>query len=97
MPPKAKQRMRYNWRARQSGHDKTRTRPDTRAGKAGLEVAGARPVSDTNAPVLPSRPAKPPREAEDRAPKRKRLGSKQKKRLMKVLEAKEKKAKVSSI
>lgn len=96
MPPKAKQKMRYNWRARQSGLNKSRSHSATRAGKAGGREACQTPSEDTNALVLPSRPAKPPREAEDGAPKRRRLSSKQRKRLMKVLEAKEKKAKACS-
>lgn len=94
MPPKARKKLGYNWKARQSGHDgrsscrvsvASRTRPGT-----------SQPAEDTNALVLPSKPKKRIEEVVDRGSKRKRLNAKQRKRLMKVLEVKEKKDRVRS-
>ena len=91
MPPK---KLGYNWRARQSGNDKRRPHPSLSAGKTGS--AASEPCGDTNALVLPPRAEKRLKGTEERAPKRKRLSAKRRKRLMKVLDAKEKKAKVCS-
>ena len=95
MLPKARKKLGYNWRARQGGHGGGNSRRDAVTRRAhGPEVCG--PLEDSNALVLPSRPKARPEEAEGMASKRKRLSVKQRKRLMKVLEVKDKKKKVCS-
>ena len=89
MPPKARRKLGYNWRARQSQHM-------TSEGGLRLSRASGRTSEDPNALILPSKPRKPLKATDEAVSKRKRLSCKQKKRLMKILEVKEKKAKVSS-
>ena len=88
MPPKARKKLGYNWKARQSGESLGRGQT--------ARKAGAEPAEDTNALVLPARSRKRVESEQDAAPKRKRLSTKQRKRLTKILEVREKKAKVGS-
>lgn len=88
----------YNWKARRSGNDK----PVEKSEKTCLveldeSLFGSNACSnelDTNVQVLPPKRAKLSEEYDTCTSKRKRLNSKQKKRLLKVVEAKEKKVKV---
>lgn len=91
MPPKARRKLGYNWRARQTRHDGSTTRKSL-----ATRFEASEQVEDINALVLPPRPKKRIKEAEERGSKRKKLSAKQRKRLMKVLEVKEKKTKVCS-
>ena len=95
MPPKARKKLGYNWRARQGGRGGGTSRRDSVTKRAlGVEVSET--LEDSNALILPPRPKSRLQEAESRVSKRKRLSAKQKKRLMKILEVKEKKRKVRS-
>ena len=95
MPPKARKKLGYNWRARQGGHGVGNSRLSSVARKVkGVEVCG--PSEDSNALVLPSRAKVQVGEAESRTSKRKRLSARQRKRLTRVLEIKEKKKMVCS-
>ena len=91
MPPQPRKKLGYNWKARQSSKDKPTNR-DLATGRRD----GTTHVQDTNTLVLPTRSIKPLTESEEKAPKRKKLSSKRRKRLMKILEVKEKKKKVCS-
>ena len=88
MPPKTKRKSGYNWRARQPPSE-VRDR-GSRRGESGTER------DDPNAFVLAPKPKKSLNLTGEAGSKRKRLGCKQKKRLIKIVEAKEKKAKVNS-
>ena len=95
MPPKARKKLGYNWRARRSGYGGGTSRRDSVTSRAlGLEVCET--SEDSNALILPSRPKSRLQEVESRLSKRKRLSAKQKKRLLKIVEVKEKKKKVRS-
>jgi hypothetical protein len=82
MPPRAKRKLGYNWRARQSLSE-TCDRSSKKEGEG----------EDPNALILPPKPKKSLKVTGAATSKRKRLGCKQKKRLLKILEAKEKKTK----
>ena len=95
--------LRYNWKARQNGTVKGRLRPLNTNGNVGFDssyfsTAPFQDVLDTNVEVLPSKKTKLDTEDDDALPsvvyKRKKLSGKQKKRLLKVIEVKKKKAKV---
>lgn len=92
MPPKTRKKLGYNWKARQSHYDQGGSRGAGRPA-SGLREEKAR-LEDSNVLVLPARRKRSVEEGEENTSKRKRLSTKQRKRLMKVLEAKEKKAKV---
>ncbi len=97
MPPGKK--LGYNWKARQSRRSEPSNR--TRETVASGDAVSAQEVRygdacdwDTNALVLPKKRAKlEPAEAIN-AHKKKKLSTKQRKRLQKIVEAKEMKAKV---
>lgn len=91
MPPRPRKKLGYNWKARQSN----KSRPNARDFANGRQDVNSS-VLDTNTLLLPCRRNPSLVEIEDKTPKRKRLSSKQKKRLLKVLEVKEKKNKVGS-
>lgn len=101
MSTKSRKRAGYNWKARaQQGGEKARAR----TGKQEVELDesllastyGPSPGLDTNVEVLPPKRAKLNAEGAEGEVKRKRLNAKQKKRLLKVVQVKEKKAKVNS-
>lgn len=104
MLPRKKHR--FNWRARQ-GHTKfERKRDDKNSQECGdlmedicsEEVeygCNAAADDDTNALVLPSKRKKTNKDGDGEVAKKKKLSSAQRKRLQKVVEAKERKAKVS--
>lgn len=94
MPPKARKKLGYNWKARQSGHGGRSSCRGFVASRTGPRTSQS--AEDTNALVLPSNPKKQIEEVVDRGSKRKRLSAKQRKRLMKVLEVKEMKKRVRS-
>lgn len=96
-----KKRAGYNWKARQ----KNRLETVKKSSKAPFQVAldeslfgSSCPTSesplDSNVQVLPSKKAKLSEDGDTYVPKRKKLNAKQRKRLLKVVETKEKKAKV---
>lgn len=91
---------RYNWKARQRSGDELK-----KSGKASFQVeldeslfgsscATCEYDLDSNIQVLPSRKARLSEDSDEHVVKRKKLNAKQRKRLLKVVEAKEKKAKV---
>ena len=92
----------YNWKARQrkvcsNGRSGEVALPKVEGLSESATYCGSEGhglVGDSNALVLPSKRKKTDQSDGEPAPKRKKLSSKQKKRLMKVLEAKEKKAQV---
>ena len=94
----SKRKLGYNWKARrqkaQSNVGAERSVPEIE----GLSVADtsyhAGVPDDSNALILPSKRKKIKTEDADPAPKRKKLSSKQKKRLQKIVEAKQRKAQV---
>ena len=99
--PKEHPKRRYNWKARQRGGGSGRSSEKGESGRRNQpEPQNGDPehCGDTNALVLPSRPKRGRKEdAEEggsRQQKRRKLGPKQKKRLKKVLETKERKARV---
>lgn len=101
MPPKKK--LGYNWRARRHKRSGFRNNeellltsdlPVVELESSATEYVGAR-VDDSNVLVLPSKRKVVDLSESERAPKRKKLSGKQRKRLQKVIEAKEKKARVS--
>ena len=92
MPPKTRKKLGYNWKARQSHHDQGGGR-GAGGPASGLREEKAR-LEDSNALVLPAHRKRSVEEGEENTSKRKRLSTKQRKRLIKVLEAKKKKAKV---
>ena len=101
MPPKKK--LGYNWRARQHKRSGFRNNqelllssdfPLVELESSATEYVGAR-VDDSNVLVLPSKRKGVDSSESERTPKRKKLSGKQRKRLQKIIEAKEKKARVS--
>ena len=94
MPPKARKKLGYNWRARQS--QKKTSEGDLLRRKRDKGIENSRVGEDTNALVLHQKPKKSLKAIEEAGTKRKRLSCMQRKRLLKILEAKEKKAKVCS-
>ena len=95
----SKRKLGYNWRARQQ--KKARSSVAAAKGVPELEnfletdtglYTGLR--GDSNALVIPSKRKKTRDDDAEPAPKRKKLSSKQKKRLQKIIEAKERKAQV---
>lgn len=98
MPPKTRKKLGYNWKARQSGIDGKSGRRRLVDRRRGLETSNQvqELAEDTNALVLPSKLKKRTEKVADRGTKRKRLSAKQRKRLMKVLEVKERKNRVRS-
>ena len=89
----------YNWKARlQSGTEKGKRPTESFCVELDESVFGGTDnlAPDTNAPVLPSKKAKLNEDEETCTVKRRKLNAKQRKRLLKVVEAKEKKAKVNS-
>lgn len=91
-----KRKLGYNWKARQqkaqSNVGAERTVPEVESlSDADAYYAG---VGDSNALVLPSKRKKARTEDVEEAPKRKKLSTRQKKRLQKIIEAKERKAQV---
>lgn len=98
----SRKRLGYNWKARQQKekvNEKSRSlKKDKTNGSPELEPSlSYLPVQDgfdTNVEVLPSKKQKLVKEDDDDVHKRKKLSGKQRKRLLKVIEAKEKKAKV---
>lgn len=92
----------YNWKARQRRSYADGDNGDTVPEVEGLlktdsyyvDGGGHGTVSDSNAFILPSKRKKSDVSHVESAPKRKKLSSKQKKRLQRILEAKEKKVQV---
>ena len=88
----------YNWRARRSGNEKPVKKSEkTCHVELDESLFGSNACSnglDTNVQVLPPKRPKLSDEDDTGTSKRKRLNSKQRKRLLKVVEAKEKKVKV---
>lgn len=102
MPQKKK--LGYNWRARQHKRGGFRHNrelilrsdlPVVELGSSATEYDVGTRVDDSNVLVLPSKRKIADSSEFERAPKRKKLSGKQRKRLQKVVEAKEKRAKVS--
>lgn len=99
----ARRKLGYNWKARQRKTE-SNSRGRTVQGEgfrveldSSLFGGGDEGVWDTNVQVLPSKRAKSREEEEDCTTyKRKRLSSRQRKRLLKVIEVKERKAKVGA-
>jgi len=100
MPPKRK--LGYNWKARQQKRV-DRIGKQNFSAPSSVRVEFERPATDyvgacgddSNVLVLPSKRKANGSDEVERAPKRKKLSSKQRKRLLKVLETKQKKARVS--
>lgn len=100
MPPKRK--LGYNWKARQQKRV-DRIGKQNLSAPSSVRVEFERPATDyvgacgddSNVLVLPSKRKANGSDEVERAPKRKKLSSKQRKRLLKVLETKQKKARVS--
>ena len=93
-------RTRYNWKARQKSlpvekkSEKTfHVELDESLLDGGCTNTSDYPL-DSNLPVLPCKKAKVDEGSGEHAAKRKKLNAKQRKRLLKVVEAKQKKAKV---
>lgn len=102
MPKKKK--LGYNWRARQHKRSGFRHNqqsvwgsdlPMVELGSSATEYVVGTRVNDSNVLVLPSKRKVADSSEFERAPKRKKLSGKQRKRLQKVVEAKEKRARVS--
>ena len=96
----SKKRLGYNWRARQqkaqSNVGGERVVPEVEGfldTDRRYHVSGER---DSNALVLPSKRKRTGSGDTEQAPKRKKLSTRQKKRLQKIVEAKERKAQVCS-
>ena len=96
----SKRKRGYNWKARQQ---KALSLSDVCAERAIPEIEGlsdldalqyTNSVDDSNALILPSKRKKTRTDVVEPAPKRKKLSTRQKKRLQKIVEAKERKAKV---
>jgi hypothetical protein len=91
-------RVRYNWKARQNDHKKGEGKSVERVELDKSLFDGSCTDSehplDSNVQILPTKKAKLSEDSDDRVVKRKKLSAKQRKRLLKVVEAKEKKAKV---
>ena len=98
MPPKKK--LGYNWKARQQKRVDRIRKQNLSApvrvefGSPATDYVGAC-GDDSNVLVLPSKRKAPDSDEAERTLKRKKLSGKQRKRLLKVLETKEKKARVS--
>ena len=101
MPPK---RRRYNWKARQQARGKTRKTSESAnvQMESYVQVDAKRhsfltTTDDSNAIVLPPRKRKTDRKEQlgREDPKRSRLSNKERKKIKKIAEAKEKKSKVS--
>lgn len=86
-----RKRLGYNWKARQQKDSQER-----RGKGESLKESGT-PIVDTNQQILPPKRAKLGDEETCSTSKRKKLSSKQRKRLLKVIEVKEKKAKASTL
>ena len=90
MAAKARRKLGYNWRARQS---RAKATLSCRAREGGTgERKGE--LEDSNTLILPPRPKKQAGLVDETAGKRRRLSCKQRKRLQRILDVKEKKAKV---
>ena len=96
----SKRKRGYNWKARQQ---KALSLSDVCTERAIPEIEGlsdldalhyTNSVDDSNALILPSKRKKTRTDVVEPAPKRKKLSTRQKKRLQKIVEAKERKAKV---
>ena len=85
MPGKEGRNLGYNWRARQ-----------TRKSDGGRKFGSSEARDDPNALVLPAMPKRAAGAGEEAVSRRKRLSCKQRKRLQKILEVREKKTKVGS-
>lgn len=95
----ATKRRRYNWKARQQKKGDGEYRRKKHVSSEPFEVAREYEEmceDSSNAFILPSKRKKIEFEASEEEPTRKKLSSKQKKRLQKIIETKEQKAKVSS-
>ena len=99
----SRKRLGYNWKARQrnvhsngGGDEGTVPKEKGLLESDALCWTGAGPstAGDSNALVLPSKRKKTETSGTKPAPKRKKLSTKQKKRLQKIVEAKERKAQV---
>ena len=88
----------YNWKARQArrGESDRKTNEKDETSTTGSSNYYGAIGADTNALILPSK-RKPLEDDENskRAPKRKKLSNKEKKRLTKIVEIKEKKSRVN--
>lgn len=92
-----KRKLGYNWKARQQKAHSINVGTERAVPEVeGLPDADAycAGVGDSNAFVLPSKRKKTRTEDVEAAPKRKKLSTRQKKRLQKIVEAKERKAQV---
>ena len=98
-----KKKLGYNWKARQHKRSGFRHNqecvlgsdlPVVELGSSATEYVATR-VDDSNVLVVPSKRKIVDSSEFERAPKRKKLSGKQRKRLQKVVEAKEKRARVS--
>ena len=94
-------RVRYNWKARLQSRGNGEGHTKKKAFRVELDESlfdgsctNCEYPLDTNAQVLPSKKAKLNEDSDNHPAKRKKLSAKQRKRLLKVVEAKEKKAKV---
>lgn len=92
---------RYNWKARQrSGNGlkkksgETSVQVELDESLLGSSCATCEYELDSNMQVLPSKKARLSENSDEHVVKRKKLNAKQRKRLLKVVEAKEKRAKV---
>ena len=89
----------YNWRARQKQPKSVKKAREKHVEAVGnilynKEVEYAT-LEDTNALVLPAKRKRSRQDEDGEAPKKKKLSSSQRKRLQKIVEAKERKAKVN--
>lgn len=93
----SKRKRGYNWKARQqkalSNVGVERAVPEIE-GLSDVDALYCAGVGDSNALVLPSKRKKTRTDDVEPAPKRKKLSTRQKKRLQKIVEAKERKAQV---
>ena len=94
MPPRTKKRLGYNWKARQNTRQQAEGVLDSNASskpRERIRTTG----QDTNALLLPAHRKRSAEVGGETDVKRKRLNAKQRKRLVKILETKKKKAKVA--
>ena len=85
---------RHNWKARQAQVDEKKSQTLSNVVDMKLQTAVE---GDTNILALPSKRSKKTKQQNDGSTKRQRLNSKQKKRLKKILERKEKSSKVCQV
>lgn len=102
MPPK--KRLKYNWKARKSEPAKNLSRGIGREEKDKPDIAEttvygvtSNSVRDTNAPILPTKDKTVESKDEKCVIKKKRLSSKQRKRLQKIVLAKEQRKQVCTL